>query len=80
MLSFSKRIEEDDLTSKKAVNNSLEDWKRTWMGKVEKSIFISTLQSKIGLSLGICFMKKLSKYTLSVFHITIIFIKVLVFW
>ena len=37
---------EDDLTPKTAVNNSLEDWKRTWMGKVEQSVFISTLQKK----------------------------------
>lgn len=36
--------EEDDLTPRKLENNSLEDWKRTWMGKTKKSIFISTLQ------------------------------------
>ncbi len=36
--------EEDDLTARTAINNSLEDWKRTWMGKATNSIFISTLQ------------------------------------
>ena len=36
--------EEDDLTPRKPENNSLEDWKRTWMGKTKNSIFISTLQ------------------------------------
>ena len=38
--------DEDDLTPKIAVNNSLEDWKRTWMGRAEQSVFISTLQKK----------------------------------
>ena len=38
--------EEDDLRPESAVNNSLEDWKRTWMGKVQKSIFISTLHKE----------------------------------
>ena len=36
--------EEDDLSPRKPENNSLEDWKRTWMGKTKNSIFISTLQ------------------------------------
>ena len=36
--------EENDLTPRKPENNSLEDWKRTWMGKTKNSIFISTLQ------------------------------------
>ena len=35
---------ENDLTPRKPENNSLEDWKRTWMGKTKNSIFISTLQ------------------------------------
>ena len=39
-------MEEDDLTSKKAINHSLEDWKKTWMGRAEHSIFISTLQKQ----------------------------------
>ena len=38
--------EEDDLSPGRPVNSSLEDWKRTWMGKVEKSIFISTLRKE----------------------------------
>ena len=38
--------EEDDLTPRKPENNSLEDWKRTWMGKTKNSIFISTLQKR----------------------------------
>ena len=36
--------DEDDLSPRKPENNSLEDWKRTWMGKTKNSIFISTLQ------------------------------------
>lgn len=38
--------EEDDLTPRTTANNSLEDWKKTWMGKVTHSIFISTLQKE----------------------------------
>ena len=39
-------MDEDDLTARKSINNSLEDWKRTWMGRAEHSIFISTLQKQ----------------------------------
>lgn len=39
-------IDEDDLNPRTAMSNSLEDWKRTWMGKGEQSIFISTLQKE----------------------------------
>ena len=38
--------EEDDLTPRTTANNSLEDWKKTWMGKATHSIFISTLQKE----------------------------------
>ena len=38
--------EAEDLTPKTAVNNTLEDWRRTWMGRAEHSIFISTLQKE----------------------------------
>lgn len=38
--------EEDDLTPRTAANNSLEDWKKTWMAKTSDSIFISTLEKK----------------------------------
>ena len=41
-----KPIEKDDSASISAINNSLEDWKKTWMGKGEQNIFISTLQKK----------------------------------
>ena len=41
-----KPIEEDELISKTATNNSLEDWEKTWMAKGEQNIFISTLQKK----------------------------------
>ncbi len=39
-------MEEDDLKTRTVINNSLEDWKRTWMGKAGQAIFISTLQKK----------------------------------
>lgn len=39
-------MDEDDLTARKSINNSLEDWKRTWMGRAGHSIFISTLQKQ----------------------------------
>ena len=38
--------EEDDLTPRTAANNSIEDWKKTWMAKTSDSIFISTLEKK----------------------------------
>ncbi|MBF90858.1 MAG: GTPase HflX [Flavobacteriales bacterium] len=38
--------EEDDLTPRTAANNSLEDWRRTWMGKANHNIFISTLKKE----------------------------------
>ncbi len=41
-----KPIEKDDLNPRTEINNSLEDWKKTWMGKGEQNIFISTLQKK----------------------------------
>jgi len=41
-----KPIEEDNSNSRTAINNSLEDWKKTWMGKGEQNIFISTLEKK----------------------------------
>jgi len=39
-------MEEDDLKTRTVINNSLDDWKRTWMGKAGQAIFISTLQKK----------------------------------
>lgn len=41
-----KPIEEDNSNSRTAINNSLEDWKKTWMGKGGQNIFISTLEKK----------------------------------
>jgi GTPase len=38
--------EEDDLTPRTTANNSLEDWKKSWMAKNEKSIFISAIQKQ----------------------------------
>ena len=38
--------EEDDLTPRTTANNSLEDWKKTWMAKTSDSIFISTIEKK----------------------------------
>ncbi len=35
--------EEDDLTPRTTANNSLDDWKKSWMAKSEKSIFISAI-------------------------------------
>ena len=50
--------EEDDLTPRKPENNSLEDWKRTWMGKTKIASLYLLYKNIIGLNLGSCCTKK----------------------
>ena len=50
--------EEDDLTPRTAANNSIEDWKKTWMAKTSDSILFLHWRRKIGMNLETYFTIK----------------------
>jgi GTP-binding protein HflX len=58
--------DEDDLTERKVENNSLEDWKKTWMAKMgNKVLFVSATKKE-----NIDEMKQLMYNTIRKIHIT----------